>query len=219
MRLAEFETGSFVDSAGVTHVTDLASLIVRTSGGELEYSVFGDLFGNAFALSRPGSDSILTLSVGTVRNQRVGTADGQFLVGTTDNDTFSDGGFAVTMAGKPGNDVYLISDPEAGIIERAGQGTDTVKSSITHSLETFVENLHAQGTANIAGTGNTLANVLTGNLGNNVLNGGVGADRMAGSTGNDTYIVGQSPRSGDRGARGRYRSRQECSDLHTSQQR
>ena len=45
------------------------------------------------------------------------------------------------------------------------------------------------GNANIDGTGNALANVITGNGADNVLDGGAGADRMSGGAGNDTYIV------------------------------
>ena len=73
--------------------------------------------------------------------------------------------------------------------ELANQGTDTVNSAITYSLGSNVENLTLTGSANINGTGNSLANVLTGNSGNNVLDGGLGADTMSGGGGNDTYIM------------------------------
>ncbi len=50
-----------------------------------------------------------------------------------------------------------------------------------------VENLTLLGTANINGTGNNSANIITGNTGNNSLNGGGGNDTLNGLGGNDTY--------------------------------
>ena len=78
------------------------------------------------------------------------------------------------------------------VVETAGQGIDTVISSVSYELwqqGQHIENLTLIGGANLNAVGNTLNNVLTGNSGNNVLNGGVGADTMIGGAGNDTYHV------------------------------
>ena len=58
------------------------------------------------------------------------------------------------------------------VSEKAGQGIDEVRTKINgHVLENNVENLVLDGTDDIRGKGNTLANVITGNSGKNQLAG------------------------------------------------
>ncbi len=97
--------------------------------------------------------------------------------------------------GGTGNDIFTVSNSAQIVDESRGGGTDTVMSSISFSLKDTahtignIENLTLTGTANLNGTGNGLANVLTGNSGNNILDGSTGADRMSGHGGNDTYVI------------------------------
>jgi Ca2+-binding RTX toxin-like protein len=111
------------------------------------------------------------------------------IVGNTANNTLSGGTGADTLRGGLGNDTYVVDSAGDTVVENAGEGTDTVNSSITHTLAADVENLTLTGTAAINAMGNTLANKLTGNAGANVLDGGIGADTMIGGAGNDTYVV------------------------------
>ncbi|TFI57118.1 hypothetical protein E2493_16730, partial [Sphingomonas parva] len=104
-------------------------------------------------------------------------------------DNVIDGGFgADTMIGGAGNDRYFVENLGDLVTETAGEGTDTVVSSINHSLGANVENLELTGSA-LTGTGNGLDNRITGNGLDNVIDGGVGADTMIGGSGNDRYIV------------------------------
>jgi hypothetical protein len=93
------------------------------------------------------------------------------------------------MSGGAGNDTYLVDNVGDVVTEALNEGTDLVQSSVSFTLGANVDNLTLTGTANLNGTGNGDANVLTGNSGNNTLDGGAGADTMVGGDGNDTYVV------------------------------
>ncbi len=74
----------------------------------------------------------------------------------------------------------------AAIIENAGEGVDTVQTSISgYSLAANVENLTYTGSANWIGYGNNLANVITGGAGNDILRGNGGGDTLIGGAGVD----------------------------------
>jgi Ca2+-binding RTX toxin-like protein len=122
----------------------------------------------------------------------VGTPGNDVLEGTPEADTLDGRGGADTMMGFAGNDTYIVRQPGDEVIEGAGEGTDTIKTSITYTLPIFVENLALLGASAINGIGNGLNNRLTGNAANNTLNGGAGADTLIGLDGNDTFIVDSS---------------------------
>jgi Ca2+-binding RTX toxin-like protein len=92
------------------------------------------------------------------------------------------------MFGGEGNDTYMVDNAGDRIFEIAGQGTDTVQSSVSFTLGDNVENLTLMSSAT-GGIGNSLANVITGNASANMLNGMGGGDTMTGGAGNDTYII------------------------------
>ena len=119
----------------------------------------------------------------------IGTAGNDTLIGTTWNDTLDGGAGRDRMIGGAGNDTYYVDNSGDTVIELAGEGTDTVISTISQTLAANVENLTLAGSANLAGTGNALDNVLVGNAGSNTLNGALGVDTMIGGSGNDTYYV------------------------------
>ena len=118
-----------------------------------------------------------------------GLAGNDTLQGFAGNDTLDGGAGNDTMIGGSGNDTYVVDAATDVVTELAGQGTDTVQSSVSYTLGVNVENLSLTGVAAINATGNTLNNVLTGNSGNNVLSGGSGNDTMVGGLGDDTYVV------------------------------
>jgi Ca2+-binding RTX toxin-like protein len=96
------------------------------------------------------------------------------------------------MAGGAGNDTYYVDSAADVITEALNAGTDSVISTVTHTLGLNVEYLTLAGVAAINGTGNALANTITGNAAANIINGGLGLDTMKGGLGNDTYVVSQT---------------------------
>ena len=119
-----------------------------------------------------------------------GTSASETLQGTQYSDTLGGSAGADTIIGGAGNDLIYVNNPSDVVIEQAGQGTDTVISSVSFSDgPQYIESIQLVGSDNINATGNGQANQLTGNAGNNVLDGQAGADTMMGGLGNDTYYV------------------------------
>ncbi|MGH9957968.1 MAG: putative Ig domain-containing protein, partial [Pyrinomonadaceae bacterium] len=110
-----------------------------------------------------------------------GSSGNDALIGGAGDDALDGGPGADTLTGKSGNDSYVVDNVSDVVVENPNEGTDTVLSSVGHTLSANVENLTLTGTASINGTGNSLNNILAGNSAANVL---------AGGGGNDTYFVG-----------------------------
>src|SRR5262249_11606397 len=93
--------------------------------------------------------------------------------------SFSDGN-----AGAQGAGGALVANATTTVLL-----SDPLSSPTSVTLPQPIQALVLTGTANINGTGNSLANSITGNSGNNVLDGGAGADTMVGGPGNDTFVI------------------------------
>jgi Ca2+-binding RTX toxin-like protein len=126
----------------------------------------------------------------------LGTAGRDKLYGTNGDDTFDGQGGRDTFRGFRGNDTYIVDSSNDKVVEKRGQGEDTVISSASsYTLGSHVENLVLAGDASIDGNGNSGNNVITGNSGDNrlygksgndLIEGGDGDDFMDGGSGNDT---------------------------------
>jgi len=85
------------------------------------------------------------------------------------------------------------------VIEANGNGTDTVNSTVTFTIQVYAENLNLLGASAINGTGNKLDNILIGNGaintikgedGDDTIDGGDGADQLFGGDDNDVLTGG-----------------------------
>jgi Ca2+-binding RTX toxin-like protein len=146
-------------------------------------------------------------------NLTAGTASGftsivgiENVMGDAGNDTLIGlAGQANLLTGGAGNDTFTVHDLTDTIHEANNGGTDTVLFSSAVNGQTYtltdldngggdgtadVENLTLLGSANLNGTGNAVANVITGNSGNNTLLGLDGDDTLIGGLGNDTLNGG-----------------------------
>lgn len=115
-----------------------------------------------------------------------GNSQANTITGNTGNNILDGLIGADTMLGGLGNDTYFVDN--AGDVTTDTGGTDLVKTTVTLTLGSGVENLELLGTATIGGFGNTLNNTITGNSASNALEGGIGADTLDGKGGADTLF-------------------------------
>ena len=140
-----------------------------------------------------------TLSDGALSNveRLVAAANGISLLGNIYNNVLVGNGSSA-LAGRAGNDTYILTSAGDTITEGVNAGTDHVQSSFSYTLGAGLELLTLTGSAAINGNGNNANNTLVGNSavnalaggnGNDLLIGGLGADAMNGGAGNDIYFV------------------------------
>ena len=164
----------FVDNAGDA---------VNESAGQGNDTVFSSAH---FALSTNVENLVLQ---GGADLQGFGNGLANSIFGNSGNNLIDGGAGANSMSGGAGNDIYFVDNAGDVVTESAGQGNDAVFASINYGLTANVETLVQQGSADLQGFGNGLANSIFGNSGNNLIDGGVGANSMSGGAGNDIYFV------------------------------
>ncbi|WP_298951270.1 calcium-binding protein [uncultured Methylobacterium sp.] len=142
------------------------------------------------------SDSPFTATGNSRANAITGSKGNDRLTGLGGDDSLDGGAGADTLIGGVGNDGYFVDNVGDVVTELAGEGIDTITTSLSsYTLGANVENLAFAGfdahgkIGAFTGTGNELANLLMGGDGNDRLDGKVGADTMIGGLGNDTYVV------------------------------
>ncbi len=167
----------FVDSIGDL-IVEAAGNGIDTVISEVDY-VLGDNVENLFLIGAADVNG----TGNDAGNELTGNTGMNVLSGGLGNDVLDGNGGADILAGGSGDDLYLVSDSLVTVMEAAGEGLDSVHSSVSVALWDNVENLTLVGTGNIDGAGNALDNLLQGNSGSN---------ELAGGAGNDTYILDSS---------------------------
>ena len=197
---------SFSDNSGDS-ITLAGSLSYDhlINGGD---ATIGDYFQDTLILG--GADTItyaqggLEIHGGDGADHMNGGGNADDLFGDSGNDVLTSFGGSDTLDGGAGNDTavggagddtYFVDSSADVITEMAAQGHDVVFSSASHfTLSANAEDLTLTGGADISGTGNVLANVVTGNGGDNTLDGGtnttgLGGDTLVGGVGDDTFFL------------------------------
>ncbi|WP_443747402.1 beta strand repeat-containing protein [Asticcacaulis solisilvae] len=192
-----YSLGNFIENLNLAGTADIFG-----NGNALDNVINGNAGANAL-LGLDGNDQLNgnagadTINGGDGNDTVNGGADNDLLYGNAGYDTLDGGTGADTMYGGAGNDIYYVDNIGDVVLEEStgagvnDGGGDRVMSTISYTLGNFIENLNLLGTADLNGTGNSLANGLNGNTGNNVLSGLGGNDTLNGSDGADTLIGGQ----------------------------
>lgn len=96
------------------------------------------------------------------------------------------------VRGGLGDDRYVVNRNTYHLVEKSGEGNDTIVSTTNYTLGDYFEHLTLAGKGNISGTGNGTSNHLIGNGGNNVLKGMAGLDELSGKAGKDILWGGDA---------------------------
>ena len=148
-------------------------------GGGIDFLIGGG--GKDFLSGDDGNDKL-----------KGGTGD-DLLKGGLGNDVLDGQTGADRMLGAAGNDLYYVDNAGDEVIEKPGEGIDTVWTTLAAlALAANAENLEFIGTGAFNGTGNGLANRITGGLSGDVLRGGAGNDTIFGKAGADIFVYSET---------------------------
>lgn len=133
-----------------------------------------------------GSTETTTITFATsLEDYILGTEGADIISGGASTLAYSTDG-ADTMEGGLDDDWYIVNDTTDVIIEYAGEGNDTVFTTVNYTLLTELENIVAAGAAAVTLTGSARDNILDGSQQT------TGVDTLIGGAGNDTYILSAS---------------------------
>ncbi len=136
-------------------------------------------------------DSVENLIGSDIGGDRlIGNAGANRLEGSGGDDMLDGKGGADTLVGGMGNDLFILDNIADVVIELAGNGTDTIRTTLAnYTLAALpnVENLSFSGTGGFIGTGNSAANTIIGGAGADTLVGGLGTDILTGGAGPDVF--------------------------------
>jgi len=124
-------------------------------------------------------------------NVITGSTGRDVLLGLDGNDTLIGGsGVANELYGGAGDDTYILTAVGDTIVEAAGGGIDTVRTTDNNTtLAANVENLIYTGQGGAFLSGNAEANTITGGSGADTLTGGMGNDILNGGAGTDVAVL------------------------------
>lgn len=125
-----------------------------------------------------------------VNNWTIGGAVGGLRTGTAKNDVFF-GVAGETLSGGAGDDTYSLYDASAKVVEKAGEGIDTINVYYWGGivLPDNVENVFLMSKGANWATGNALNNLIVAGSVGATLDGGAGNDVLVGGAGADIFVI------------------------------
>ena len=139
------------------------------------------LTGNANLVAY-GNDDFANVITANSGNDTLHAGSGQ--------DTLVSGTGVDMLLGGTGNDTFIINNSSDQISFPQWAGNDTIYSSVSYNLPTFINFLTLTGSGNLTATDDYGYGTLTGNAGNDTLIGGSGFDTLVAGTGVDTLVTG-----------------------------
>lgn len=134
----------------------------------------------------------VTLAAGSQARNGTGNTLDNLITGNTQDNVLDGGLGADQLIGGTGDDMYVVDQAGDMVIERTGEGNDTVLTLCDWTLGDNIERLELIGLGDLSGTGNALDNDLVGNNADNHLVGGGGTDRLYGGQGDDYLVLDTS---------------------------
>jgi Ca2+-binding RTX toxin-like protein len=213
LTLSSPRNATIADGSGVGTIEDVLVANTTTTLPNTIESL--RLQGNA-AINGTGNDNNNRLTGNSSNNNLNGKAGNDRLEGRGGTDTLDGGAGNDTLVGGRGDDTYIVGNSGDVVTENANEGEDLVRSSVSYTLGSNLDNLDLFGTANVNGTGNNFGNDIRDNRGNNILlgrqgndtlvcgvgndtlNGGAGSDTLTGGSGRDRFAFSSSSQGKDR---------------------
>ena len=171
-------------------VVDLSLGKASGGGGNDRLSGIDNVIGSPYADRLIGDDDPSVLVGNAGNDTLIGNGGADHLSGGSGNDLLDGGTGADKMIGGAGDDIFVVDNPRDVTEEHAGEGRDTVQSSISWTLSSAIENLTITSSAGLTGRGNREANVIRGGDGPDKLHGLDGNDSLLGGDGNDHLYGG-----------------------------
>lgn len=178
-----FANGKIINEVGAT----ITGIVDAANGGPLTFINKGTI------TDLPNISIEVYLGQGNDTFVNRGTLNGAaFLGGGNDIADLRNGFTKSVVAGEAGNDTFIVNQNDGQAYEYAGQGIDTLKTSVnfTATQAGEMERFVAIGKSNLTIIANDLDNKVTGNNGQNFLDGTGGDDDLRGRGGADIFNFG-----------------------------
>jgi hypothetical protein len=178
-----FANGKIINDVGGT----ITGMVDANNGGPVTFINKGTI------TDLPNISIEVYLSQGDDTFVNRGTLNGAAFLGDgKDIADLRNGSTTSIVSGWEGNDIYIVNQNDGQAYEYAGQGIDTLKTSVnfTATQAGEMERFVAIGKSNITIIANDLDNKVTGNNGKNFLDGTGGDDDLRGRGGVDIFNFG-----------------------------